>query len=80
MEHSRKILISALLGLSGVLLSGRAQGSTITLTLTPSNYHGYNVSCFGEKDGAIDLSVNGGVTELRQPTVTTSGLRTMACL
>ena len=32
----------------------------ITLTLTPSDYNGYNIGCFGGADGAIDLSVSGG--------------------
>ncbi|HEX2617245.1 MAG TPA: SprB repeat-containing protein, partial [Flavobacteriales bacterium] len=33
-----------------------------TVTLTPS-YHGtYNISCFGKKDGAIDLSVSSGTS------------------
>jgi hypothetical protein len=35
-----------------------AQGPV--LTLTPSSYHGYNISCFGSQDGVIDLSVSGG--------------------
>ncbi len=31
-----------------------------TLTLTPSNYNGTNVSCFGAQDGSINLSITGG--------------------
>jgi len=31
-----------------------------TLTLTPSDYNGYNISCFGQKNGSIDLSISGG--------------------
>jgi len=32
----------------------------LTVTLTPSDYNGYNVSCFGLKDGAIDATISGG--------------------
>ena len=30
------------------------------MTLTASDYNGYNISCFGVKDGAIDATVSGG--------------------
>ncbi|MCO6481306.1 MAG: SprB repeat-containing protein [Flavobacteriales bacterium] len=33
---------------------------TLELSLVASNYNGYNISCFGMKDGGIDLSVSGG--------------------
>ncbi|MCB9183431.1 MAG: SprB repeat-containing protein [Flavobacteriales bacterium] len=33
---------------------------TLEVTLTPSNYNGYNVSCFGAQDGTISASVSGG--------------------
>lgn len=36
---------------------GRAQ---LTLTFAPSAHNGYNITCFGAGDGAIDLSVSGG--------------------
>ena len=37
-----------------------AQTGAITVTLTPSDYNGFNISCFGLKDGAIDATVSGG--------------------
>lgn len=33
----------------------------LTLSLTPSNYNGYNINCFGNSDGSIDLSISGGI-------------------
>ncbi len=30
------------------------------LSLIPSNYNGFNISCFGQKDGNIDLTITGG--------------------
>lgn len=30
------------------------------LTLTPTLYNGYHITCFGKSDGAIDLSITGG--------------------
>jgi hypothetical protein len=32
------------------------------LILTPSNFNGYNVSCFGGQNGSIDLTITGGTT------------------
>lgn len=32
-----------------------------TLQLQASNYNGFNISCFGLRDGSIDLTVSGGV-------------------
>ena len=36
-------------------------GQGLSLTLSPSNFNGVNVSCFGAKDGSIDLTVVGGL-------------------
>ena len=49
--------------LANTLLAATAVASaqTITLTLTPSDYNGYNVSCSDAQDGAIDMTVTGGV-------------------
>ncbi|MBL8208810.1 MAG: SprB repeat-containing protein, partial [Blastocatellia bacterium] len=33
---------------------------SLQLTLTPSNYNNFNISCFGGRDGSIDLTVSGG--------------------
>ncbi|MFN3875068.1 MAG: SprB repeat-containing protein, partial [Flavobacteriales bacterium] len=32
----------------------------ISINLAPTDYNGYHISCFGEKDGAIDATVSGG--------------------
>ena len=50
--------VIALLALA--LNSSAAPAPTLSLTLVASNYNGYNISCFGMKDGGIDLSVSGG--------------------
>lgn len=42
------------------LLCSATSLAQITLTLTPTDHHGYHISCFGGGDGAIDLSVSGG--------------------
>lgn len=34
--------------------------ATLTVTLTPSNYNDFNVTCFGAQDGSITASVTGG--------------------
>ena len=39
-----------------------ASGQVVEVTLTPSDHNGYNISCFGLKDGAIDATVT--VTKL----------------
>ncbi|HMZ48965.1 MAG TPA: SprB repeat-containing protein, partial [Flavobacteriales bacterium] len=42
------------------LCSGMVVGQGIQLTLVPTNYNGYHVSCSGVSDGSIDLGVTGG--------------------
>ena len=51
----RVLLLAALASIHGL---AAAQGPTVTLT--PSNYNGYHISCFGVKDGSIDATVTGG--------------------
>lgn len=49
--------------LIAALLFGLPEGArsqTLNLQLTPSAHHGYAISCFGVKDGTIDLTVTGG--------------------
>ncbi|MBK8847279.1 MAG: SprB repeat-containing protein [Bacteroidetes bacterium] len=33
----------------------------MNVTLTPSNYNGNNISCFGAQDGSINVTVSGGI-------------------
>lgn len=37
-----------------------ANGQSLSVSATLSNHNGFNVSCFGGKNGAIDLSISGG--------------------
>ena len=37
-----------------------AYAQNLSLQLTPSNYNDYNISCFGGRDGAINLTITGG--------------------
>ena len=44
----------------GLLASTVAIAQGLTVTLNASNYNGFNVSCFGKKNGSIDATVSGG--------------------
>lgn len=46
---------------TALCIVGRAAGQGPTVTLVPSDYNGYNISCFGMKDGAITATITGGV-------------------
>ena len=35
-------------------------GQALTVTHTASDFNGYNISCFGKVDGAIDITITGG--------------------
>jgi len=39
---------------------GQGAGLPIELSISASNYNTYNISCFGKKDGSINLTVTGG--------------------
>ncbi|MGR6088166.1 MAG: SprB repeat-containing protein [Arcticibacter sp.] len=55
----RKILIA----LVSVFLTSFYQtiAQQLNLSLTPSNYNGYHISCFGNSDGSINLTITGGI-------------------
>ena len=42
------------------LLGAATQAQTFTVTLVPSDHNGYHVSCFGGRDGEIQVDVDGG--------------------
>ncbi|MBL7915595.1 MAG: hypothetical protein JNL49_11180 [Bacteroidia bacterium] len=42
------------------ILSFSQQVLSQTLTLTPSNYNGFNISCAGFADGSINMTITGG--------------------
>ena len=42
------------------LLGNPVMGQVLTVTHTASDFNGYNISCFGKVDGAIDITITGG--------------------
>ena len=55
-KPSRFIFLSALFFFFCQILIAQ----TISLQLTASDFNGYNISCFGNQNGTIDLTVSGG--------------------
>lgn len=55
LAKGRAILIATTIGVG---IDVNAQGPVVTLTA--SDYSGYNIACFGAQDGAIDAAVSGG--------------------
>lgn len=54
-----KTLYSSLI-LVTFLIFFQIEGFSQTLTLTPSNFNGYNIDCFGSSSGSINLTITGG--------------------
>jgi hypothetical protein len=52
--------VSWLLAVVLSTLAGTLLAQPLTITLTPSDYNGFAVSCFGEKDGSITAQISGG--------------------
>src|SRR5574338_1506669 len=44
-----------------VLFSNQVYSQSLVLQLNPSSHNGYNISCFGGRDGTIDLTIYNGV-------------------
>lgn len=47
-------------GYAEIILTEPPSGTHMVLELNPSNYHGYNVGCFGGENGTISCTVIGG--------------------
>ncbi|MBL0342657.1 MAG: SprB repeat-containing protein [Bacteroidetes bacterium] len=55
-----KTTYSKLIMLVAFLIFFQMEGFSQTLTLTPSNFNGYNISCFGSATGSVNLTISGG--------------------
>lgn len=58
MKHQSLLKVGLCLSFLFAWIIGKTQD--LEITLTPSNFHGYNISCYGSHDGRIDLSITGG--------------------
>lgn len=59
-QHTTSVMIRTMLISFCFWVVGTAHAQTLTVTLTASDYHGFNVRCFGGKSGTIDATVTGG--------------------
>ena len=41
-------------------MAGTLTAQSLSVSLSASNYNGYNISCFGLQDGSINLTITGG--------------------
>ena len=55
-KHLMPMLATALIMCSASSIIAQ----TLSVTLTPSNYNNFNISCFGAKDGSVTTIVTGG--------------------
>lgn len=55
-KHLMQLLTTAFILLSATSVIAQS----LTVTLTPSNYNGVNISCFGSRDGSILATATGG--------------------
>lgn len=56
----RNNLVLPFLGFLLLTGAGTISAQPLELNLTPTDYNGQHVSCFGSRDGALDLEITGG--------------------
>lgn len=60
LHPSRKSTIIAFLCCFRAFFCFQTSAQTPVLQLTPSNYNGFNIDCFGSSSGSINLTIAGG--------------------
>lgn len=55
----------SVLSIIGLAMAGHARGQALQVTLSSPAQNGYNISCFGLKDGSIGATVTGGTPPYR---------------